>query len=165
MERITNLDLILAATGGALIVTLPILAQLTPWSEKTLRNRPDAFPLPLRHIGNRVGVPAIELAAYLDGLSTETGLAEPASQQPQRPLLFAVAKAKQPLVKRGRGRPRKVAKLAAYLDGLSTETGLAEPASQQPQQPLPPAVAEAKQPLVKRGRGRPRKVANREVTQ
>lgn len=69
MERTSNLDIILAATDGNLFVTLPQIAKLTPWAEKTLRNRPAAFPIPLKRMGNRVGIPAVELAAYLDQLA------------------------------------------------------------------------------------------------
>lgn len=65
----SNLDLVLAASGGKLFLSLLLVSQLTGWSVKTLRNKPDGFPVPLSKMGSRVGVPAVQLAAYLDELA------------------------------------------------------------------------------------------------
>lgn len=65
----THLDIILKSTGGGLFVFIPDLARLTGWSAKTLRNAPEKFPLKIQKMGNRVGVPAILLANYLDCLA------------------------------------------------------------------------------------------------
>lgn len=82
----SNLDLVLAASGGKLFLPLSVVAQLTGWSVKTLRNRPDGFPIPLSRMGGRVGVPAVQLAAHLDQLAGVVEDAPPVQQnRPGRP--------------------------------------------------------------------------------
>lgn len=93
MEKSPHLDLVLAASGGSLFVNLATVAQLTGWSQKSLRNRPESFPLPFRKIGKRVGISAMQLAEMLDEIA---GLA------PARRVVTAPS--------RPRGRPRKVAR-------------------------------------------------------
>lgn len=85
----THLDIILKSTGGGLFVFIPDLARLTGWSAKTLRNAPEKFPLKIQKMGNRVGVPAILLANYLDRLAglegqESTASTEMASTSPRR---------------------------------------------------------------------------------
>lgn len=91
----SNLELVLAASGGKLFLSLAEVAQLTGWSVKTLRNRPEGFPVPLSRMGGRVGVPAVQLAAHLDQLAGVVEAAPPPQQSNKA------------------GRPRKVAGGAA----------------------------------------------------
>jgi hypothetical protein len=81
----SNLELVLAASGGKLFLSLTEVAQLTGWSVKTLRNRPEGFPVPLSRMGGRVGVPAVKLAAFLDELAGVVEDAPPQQNKSGRP--------------------------------------------------------------------------------
>lgn len=90
----SNLDLLLQATGGEILVTFEQASSILGFSPQALRNQHTRGNFPIRTVklGGARRISVVDIAAYLDGTAPPVSDEKP----PQ-------------LLKRRRGRPRKTA--------------------------------------------------------